>query len=297
MSFKTGYAAIIGRPNAGKSTLLNAIIGEKLSIVTKKPQTTRHRISGILNEENAQIIFLDTPGYHHSSKPLNQAMNEIVASVMGDTDCVCLLIEAGRDDLDVEQELFKRITPERAIIVVSKSDTIDRSRFDAIAKMFRNDWGVRELVILSALKNEGVTTLIDAIRERLPEGVPLFPTDSYTEHPVRFIAAELIREQLFLQMQQEIPYSAAVVIDEFRDATEEKPVTFISAAVIIERESQKGMVIGKGGRRIKEVGKRARAAIEALVGGKVFLELTARVETDWTKDREMIEKFGYAKQL
>lgn len=288
MAFKCGYAALIGRPNVGKSTLLNAILGERLAIVTPKPQTTRHRITGIHQAPDAQIIFLDTPGYHRSDKPLNRAMNEVVDHVLSDADVVCLMVEAGQEDVDLERGLFERVGAERAVLVLSKCDRIGRERFDALARRFRDEWGAKELVILSALKNQGVLTLVEAIAERLPEGPPLYPDDIFTEHPVRFIAAELIREQVFLQMQQEIPYAAAVEIEEFRDPTPEKPITMIHAAIIIEKESQKAMVIGKGGRRIKEIGKRSRIAIERLVGGKVFLELRVRVERDWTKDPDRV---------
>jgi len=295
--FKAGFVAIIGRPNVGKSTLLNAILGERLAIVTPKPQTTRHRIVGILNEPDAQIVFLDTPGYHRSEKPLNQAMNDIVDSVIDDADVCCLMLEAPAKDLEMERSLFERIGSERCILVANKSDLVQRADFEKIAVRFRDEWGARELVLLSALKNEGVQTLIHAIRAHLPEGEAFYPDDSYTSHPVRFIAAELIREQLFLQMQQEIPYSSAVEIEEFKDATESDPITRIRAAVVVEKESQKAMVIGKGGRRIKEIGTRARKAIEELVGGKVFLELQVKVEKDWTKDRDAIRRLGYSSQL
>ncbi len=290
MKFKAGYVALIGRPNVGKSTLLNAILGEELAIVTPKPQTTRHRITGILTDDEAQIIFLDTPGYHRSKKPLNCVMNEVVDAVIDDADCVCIMVEAGEDDVEMEKNLFDRIGRDRTIVVVNKADKINRGRYDKIAAKFRDDWGAKELVIISALKNEGVVTLIDAIKKRLPEGEPFFPADSYTSHPVRFIASELIREQVFLQMQQEIPYSVAVKIEEFKDATEDNPVTAIKAAIIVEKESQKGMVIGKGGARIKEIGKRARIKIEELVGTKVYLELFVKVEENWTKSDEKIRQ-------
>lgn len=293
-TFKSGYVALIGRPNVGKSTLINAIVGEKLAIVTPKPQTTRHKISGIYNDPSAQIVFLDTPGFHESKKPLNQAMNEIVSFVIADADIVCLMIDARDSDADIERGLFDRVGVDRSIVVLNKCDLIGRERFDALARRFRDEWGARELAIISALKNEGVKTLVDAIKERLPEGEALFPDDIYTEHPVRFIAGEMIREQVFLQMHEEIPYSTAVQIEEFRDATEEKPITRVVASIIVEKESQKGMVIGKGGARIKAIGKNSRIEIERLIGGKVYLELNVRVEDGWTKDREKIGKFGIA---
>lgn len=296
MTFKSGYAAIVGRPNVGKSTLINAILGERLSIVTPKPQTTRHKITGILNLEDAQIIFLDTPGYHKSSKPLNEAMNDVVDQVLGDADCVCLMIEAGKEDIELERALFDRIGSDRAIVVLNKCDLVEKERFDGIAAKFKDVWGVKELVIISALNNLGVITLTEAIKNRLPVGEKFYPDDSYTAHSVRFLASEIIREQVFIQMQQEIPYSTAVEIEEFRDATEEKPVTFIRASIVVEKESQKGMVVGKGAKRVKEIGKRSRKGIEELVGGKVFLELNVRVENDWTKDPDKVGQLGYRQQ-
>lgn len=292
--FKSGYVAFIGRPNVGKSTLLNAIIGEKLSIVTPKPQTTRHRIAGILSETDAQIIFLDTPGYHTSNKLLNRSMNEIVDAAASDVDVVCLLIEAGCKDLESEEGLFKRIGASRTIIVLNKADLIDRALYDGLAAKFRDEWGAKELMIVSALKNLGVQTLVEAIKERLPQGDPLFPDNIYTEHSVRFLVGELIREQVFLQMQQEIPYAAAVVIDDFKEPVKSNPVTKICASIVVEKDSQKAMVIGAKGRRIKQIGVKSRQAIENLVGGKVFLELNVRVEKDWTRDRDKVRRFGYS---
>lgn len=291
MTFRSGYCVIIGRPNVGKSTLLNAILGEQLAIVTPKPQTTRHRITGILNQDDAQIVFIDTPGYHQSTKPLNQIMNEVVDSVIDDADVVCIMLEADQQDIEMEKGLFERIGSDRAIVVVNKADKVVKSRYEKIAMRFKEEWGAKELVIISALNMNGVVTLVDAIKERLPEAEKLFPDDIYTTHNMRFIASEIIREQIFLQMHQEIPYSAAVKIEEYKDATDENPVTMIKAAIIIEKESQKGMIIGKGGARIKEIGKKARLKIEEVLGSKVYLELFVKVEENWTKNGEKIRQF------
>lgn len=297
MTFKSGYVAIVGRPNVGKSTLLNAILGERLAIVTAKPQTTRHRITGIYNDDESQIVFLDTPGYHKSNKTLNQMMMEIVDSVIKDADVVCLMVDAIKGDYEIEQSLFSRIGADRCIVVANKADQLERDKFDEIAASFRDDWGVQEFMFLSALKEQGVGTLIQAFKEQLPIGEPFYPTDIYTDHVVRFIAAEIIREQVFLQMHEEIPYSAAVEIEEFKDPTPENAITKIRAAIVVERESQKGMVIGKGGARIKDIGTNARKKIEELVDGKVFLELRVRVQKDWTKDKNAIKRLGYSTQL
>lgn len=297
MVFKCGYVAIVGRPNVGKSTLLNSILGEHLAIVTPKPQTTRHKITGIYNRDDAQIVFLDTPGYHLSSKPLNQTMTEVVGSVIHEADIICLILETGQKDVEIEKGLFDRIGAERTIVILNKCDLVDPSEYNALAVKFRDEWGVRELVVMSALRNLGVATLLEAIERRLPAGEPLYPTDTYTTHPVRFIAAELIREQVFAQMHQEIPYAAAVMIEEFKEATDEKPITVVRALIIVEKDSQKAMVIGRGGLRIREIGKKSRLAIEELCGSKVYLDLNVRVEKDWTKDRDLIRKLGYTSQL
>lgn len=293
MTFKSGFVALIGQPNVGKSTLLNALLGERLAIVTPKPQTTRHRITGILNEDDCQIIFLDTPGYHESSKPLNQAMLEVVDAVMNDADVMCVMVEPGSPDPKLDRRLFERAKAERTIVVINKADTVSKSEFQKMAERYRDEWGAKEVVVISALKDLGVASLIDAIKERLPEGPAYFPQDEYTDLNMRFIVAELIREEVFTQMQQEIPYSAAVTIDRYHEPRVGERITEIAATIVVERESQKGMVIGKKGARIKAIGKAARVKIEELVEGQVFLELNVRVEKNWTKDDTRLKELGY----
>jgi len=293
MTFKSGYVALIGQPNVGKSTLLNALLGERLAIVTNKPQTTRHRITGILNEDDCQIIFLDTPGYHESSKPLNQAMLEVVDAVMGDADVMCVMVEPGSPDPNLDRHLFERAGKDRTIVVINKADKVSKAEFQAMAESYRDKWGAKEVIVMSALKDLGVASLIDAIKERLPEGPAYYPQDDYTDHNMRFIASELIREEVFKQMQQEIPYSTAVTIDSYKEPREGQKITEIAATIVVERESQKGMVIGKKGARIKQIGKLARAKIEEMIGGQVFLELNVRVQKDWTKDDARLKELGY----
>jgi GTP-binding protein Era len=293
MAFRSGYVAIVGKPNVGKSTLLNAMIGERLSIVTPKAQTTRHRIAGILTRDDSQTIFLDTPGYHASPKLFNAAMNEVVGQVIDDCDIAVIMVDASERGGDLERELFQRASDKNAMLVINKGDLIPRGEFEEAAGWYRENWGVDEVFIISALKGEGVPELVQSIRERLPEGPKYFEEDIYTEHDVRFLSSELIREELFLQMHQEIPYSCAVEVEEFTDPKKEGDLTRIKAAIIVEKDSQKAMVIGKGGSRIKEIGQRAREKIEDMVGGRVYLHLFVRVEKNWTKDEDMIKRLGY----
>jgi GTP-binding protein Era len=294
--FKSGYVALAGRPNVGKSTLINAIVGESLAIVTEKPQTTRHRICGILSDDEAQIILLDTPGYHLSTKPLNAAMNDIVGAVIRDADVVCLMVPADARDFQIEKRLFDIAGSDRTIVVVNKGDLLARDRFESTALRFRDEWGAKEVAIISALKCEGVGDLIGIIKQRLPEGPEYFSKELYTDHSVRFLVAELIRRQLFLQMHQEIPYAAAVEIESFLDATENDLITRIKASIVVEKESQKAMIIGRNGTRIKELGKKSRQDIEELVDGKVFLELFVKVEKNWTRDPQKLRALGYSNQ-
>ncbi|MBI4212237.1 MAG: GTPase Era [Deltaproteobacteria bacterium] len=293
MSFKYGHVALVGEPNVGKSTLLNKLVGEQLAIVTPKPQTTRHRIAGIINREDAQIVVLDTPGFHFSSKPLNVAMLEVVDNVLQEADVICLMLDPKAMNAQLNKRLFDRIPKEKVIVVINKADTITHDEFEKMATSIHTDWGVKEIVVISALHDIGVSHLISLIIDRFTEGQALYPRDAYTQHPTRFLAAEIVRAQVFLQMGEEIPYITAVAIDEFREPTAENSVTLIRAAIVVEKESQKAMVIGKHGARIKEIGVKARLQIEDLIGSKVFLELFVRVEKQWTKDRDKIKEFGY----
>ena len=294
MNFKCGYIALIGKPNAGKSTLLNAILEEQLSIVTAKAQTTRHRIVGILNRKDAQVIFLDTPGYHVSPKLLNTVMCKVVDNVISDADAVCLLIDVSNPDLDFNKQLFEKIGEQRCIVLLNKADKVSKEKYEQIAHKLHQDWGAKEIIVMSALRSLGTAEFLRSIIERLPAGVALYPTDIYTEHPVRFLVAELIREQVFLQMHEEIPYSSAVEIEKYSEASGNKKLPEISAAIVVERESQKGMIIGNKGVRIKEIGKLARKKIEEMLGNKIVLKLFVRVDPNWTKNHHKLKEFGYS---
>lgn len=288
---KCGYVSIIGRPNSGKSTLLNKILGESLSIVTHKAQTTRRKITGIHTTPEAQILFLDTPGYHESSKPLNQYMMDEVRGAIKDADVICWVVDGhSRESGNLEQTLdscfrrndtTKKLQLSKIIIAFNKCDL---SKNDDLFKQLSDQYST---INISAKTGVGIDQLVNALIEKLPEGPPFYPDDIYTEHPVRFLVAEIIREQILNLMHQEIPYSIAVEIEDYK---EEERIHRIQAAIIVDKESQKGMVIGTGGEMIKKIGSAARVKIESLVDCKVFLKLFVKVEKNWTKDPKTVKR-------
>ena len=298
MSFKSGFVAIIGRPNVGKSTLLNAILGEKIAIVSKKPQTTRNKIRGIKNMENAQIIFLDTPGIHTAKGYLNKFMVKEALSTLEDVDCIIYMVEAAREVIDEELfiiENFKKVAPDGQppiILCINKTDMAEKNKLLPLIDQYSRLYAFKEVIPLSAAKGEGVDELLKLIIQLLPEGPKYFPEDILTDLPERFVAAEIVREKVFEFTKQEIPYSTAVVVDRFKENPQKKLVS-ISATINVERDSQKGIIIGKKGSMLKQIGTSARIDIERLLGTKVFLELFVKVQKDWTKDKKMLKEFGY----
>lgn len=284
MIFRCGYIAIIGRPNVGKSTLLNRLVGEHVAIVTPKPQTTRQRILGIVSRPSAQMIFLDTPGFHQSSKAINRAMLQHVDQAISDADVVCFLFEPELGSVDLE--LWERMKGRVCIPIINKMDTVAASDVIDLLCRFEKEVG-RKPLTLSAKHGTGVEDLLKQLEALLPEGPALYPADIYTDQHVRFLAAELVREQAMLLLKQELPYALAVEIETFKET--EKLVR-IEAAIIVEKESQKGIVIGAGAQMIKQIGQRARVKIEELVGTKVFLGLKVRVERDWTSDPAVLKR-------
>jgi len=302
MSFKSGFVAIIGRPNVGKSTLLNAILGEKIAIVSEKPQTTRNRIRGIKNTENCQIIFLDTPGIHEAKGYLNEFMVKEALSALEDVDVIIYLVEAIKKIKDEEfiiQNLKKVKCP--VILGINKVDIVRKDNILPLIDEYSKAFPFKEIIPLSAMKGVGIDELLKIVIELLPEGPKYFPEDILTDQAERFIVAEIIREKVFELTRQEIPYSTAVVVEKFKENPKKKPVpagikrgiVSISATINVERDSQKGIIIGKGGTMLKEIGTRARMDIERLLGTKVFLELFVRVQKDWTKDKRALKEFGY----
>jgi GTPase len=295
--FKSGFIAIIGRPNVGKSTLLNAIVGERIAITTHKPQTTRNRIMGIKNlgaPQPGQLIFLDTPGIHRASTPLNRAMVDAATGTFGNVDLILLLAEAGGtphpDDRFIIDSLRDAHLP--VFLVINKIDLVEKRRLLPLIDTFRDLYPFREIIPLSALKGDGVDGLIGAIWSLLPEGPQYFPEEMMTDRSERFIAAEIIREKITIRTHQEIPYATAVVVDSFKEH-EAKNMIRIAATIHVAKDSQKGIIIGKKGAMLKEIGTRARQEMEKFFAAKVFLELFVRVAKDWTNDPRMLREFGY----
>ena len=292
--FKSGFIAIVGRPNVGKSTLLNAIVGEKLAITSRKPQTTRNRITGILNTEDGQFIFLDTPGIHDAKTPLNRCMVKAATSAFGEVDLILLLVEADRG-LDPGDGLILEGLRSSAVpvfLVINKVDLVEKPKLLPLIDRFRGLHDFREIVPVSAATGEGVSRLLELIVDAMPEGPKLFPDVLFTNQSERFIAAEIVREKILELTHREIPYATAVTVDSFKEDEERNRIR-IAATITVEKDSQKGILIGKGGRMLKEIGMQSRLEMERFFAAKIFLELFVRVRKDWTKDPRWLKEFGY----
>ncbi len=291
--FRSGFVAIVGRPNAGKSTLLNAILGEKISIVSAKPQTTRNVIRGVRSTPGLQMVFVDTPGIHKAKGLLNEFMVKEALASLSDVDVVLYMVDATRAVTSEDRFIIEGFKSVKApvVLAVNKIDTMeDKDALLPLMAEYSGMHGFAEVVPVSALKGEGLDTLISVLEGMMPEGPKYFPDDIVTDTPERFIVAETVREKVFIFTSQEIPYSVAVVIESFK---EKKGLISVRAAINVERDSQKGIVIGKGGKMLKRIGTEARREIEALLGVKVYLELFVRVQKDWTRKPGMLKEFGY----
>lgn len=287
---KSGFVNIFGKPNAGKSTLLNALMGEKLAIVSPKVQTTRHRIKGILTDEKYQIIFSDTPGIIEPKYKLHEKMMQAVKGSLEDADVALLIVDI-KDDLAEADQIFSSLSLKvPSILVLNKADVADKTRIEDAGIFFLDKKYAKKIIVVSALKKTGVKEMLDEIISLLPEGEPFYHDDNLSDLPMKFFVGEIIREKIFYLYQDEIPYHATVLVQEFKEKT---TLTKISADIILQRETQKGIVLGEGGKMIKELGTQARKDIEAFIGTKVFLELFVKVRPKWRDNEMQLREYGY----
>lgn len=289
--FKSGFISIIGRPNVGKSTLLNAILGEKISIISNKPQTTRNRILGVRNLPQAQLIFLDTPGIHKPRHKLGEAMVRTALEACKEVDLVLLMVEPeqpAHEDRHIIETIRSIKRP--LFLLINKIDTVAKQKMLPLIEQYNKISDFSEIIPISALKLDNIDRLLETIIKYMPEGPKYYPDEIVTDQLERFMVSEIIREKIMEQTKEEIPYSVAVVVEEF---SEGERLISIRALIYVERDSQKGILIGKGGRMLKEIGTLARKDIEGLLGTKVFLELWVRVKKDWRQDERVLREFGY----
>ena len=291
--FHSGFVAIIGRPNVGKSTFLNRVIGEKIAIMSDKAQTTRNKIQGIYTRKDAQIVFIDTPGIHKPHSQLGDFMVQSALSTLNEVDAVLFMVNAtqkrGKGDDFIIERLKKVHKP--IYLVINKIDKIHPDKLLDIITEYKDTLDYKEVYPISALQGNNVPELIDNLVADLPEGPQYYPDDQITDHPERFIAGELIREKVLQLTREEVPHSVAVVVDRIKRETDEK--VLVQATIIVERPSQKGIIIGKGGKMLKEIGIRARKDIELMLGDKVYLELWVKVQPNWKDRKADLAAFRY----
>lgn len=288
--FKSGFISIIGRPNVGKSTLLNALLEEKIAIISDKPQTTRNRILGIVNQPGAQMVFMDTPGIHKPMHKMNEFMVKTALRTYNEVDVILMLVEAneqpGGGDRFIIETLQKVKTP--VFLVINKVDLVKKEALLPLMQGCSKLYPFAEIIPISALKND-LDGLIEAITRRLPQGPQYFPDDQLTDQPERFIVSEIVREKIFELTKDEIPYSTAVVIEDMKEGVD---ITSIHAIIYVERDSQKGILIGRGGTMLKQIGTLARQDAEKLLGTKIFLKLYVKVKKGWREDVGMLKNIG-----
>lgn len=292
--FRSGYVAIAGAPNVGKSTLLNRMLGFKISITSRKPQTTRNRILGVVHRSSSQLVFIDTPGIHKAKNALNLKIVDTAISVMGEADIILLLADSTETAVEHNKILIENLEKIKkpAVLALNKIDLADKTKLPGAIVEWSSVYNFEAVVPVSAKRGDGMENLLCVLEKLLPEGPPFFPEDTLTDLPERFIAAEMIRESIFRQTGQEIPYSVAVTIDSFKEKNS-RGIVKIGATIHVERDSQKGIIIGKKGSKLKQIGEEARKEIEKLTGSKVFLELFVRVDKDWSRNDKTLKKFGY----
>ena len=299
-SFHSGFAALVGRPNAGKSTLLNALLGEKIAITSNTPQTTRHRLSGIVNRDDLQIVLVDTPGLHKPHDALGEEVNRSALQAIGDVDVIAFLIDGskpiGRGDKWVADLIARAPEGTKKVLVFTKTDLIDGPTYAAQLERVDELGQFDSIVAVSAVQNHNLDEFIATIAQYLPEGPQWFPTDMSTDQSFEVMIAEFIREKVLLNTRDEVPHATGVVIDDI-DQNLDDNMTKIYATIFIERESQKGIIIGKKGSMIKQIGTSARGDLETLLGTRVYLDLRVKVKKDWRRDAAQIKRFGYGEGL
>jgi GTP-binding protein Era len=296
MTFKSGFVAIVGRPNVGKSTFMNHVMGQKIAIMSDKAQTTRNKIQGIYTTEDEQIVFIDTPGIHKPKTALGDYMVEAAYSALREVDVIIFMVSAdekrGKGDDMIIERLKKSDTP--VVLVINKIDKVHPDELLSTIEDYSAQMDFSDVVPISALQGNNTNSLINVLSDKIDEGPQYFPEDMITDHPERFLVSEMIREKVLQLTREEVPHSVAVVIDSMK-RDESTGIMNIMATIIVERKSQKGIIIGKGGSMLKKIGTLARKDIEAMLGEKVYLELWVKVKKDWRDKRIDLQDFGYRK--
>ncbi len=292
---KTGFIAIVGRPNVGKSTLLNALLGEKVAIVSKKPQTTRNRITGILTTGDNQFVFMDTPGMLKPKNKLGDFMVKTITTTIGDVDAAILVVDAAKPISDIEKTIIARLSSQKTpiILAINKTDSVNGARVAECILAYSALCDFASVIPMAAIKNEGVNIVIDEAAKLLHEGDWFFPEDMITDQPERALAAEIIREKLLRTLNDEIPHGTAVVIEAFE---EKRDIIKIRAEIYCEKESHKGIIIGKGGTELKKVGSWAREDLESFFGTQVHLDLWVKVKENWRDNPTLLNSFGFSEE-
>jgi GTP-binding protein Era len=295
-SFRSGFVAVLGRPNAGKSTFVNRLVGQKVAIVTSRPQTTRNRILGIINRPDAQVVLIDTPGIHRARTVLGRQMMAEVTQALEGIDLMTVMIDASSGLTAEDRLAFEHARSFRGpvFLLLNKIDRMAKPALLPLMETCSKEFAFTEMIPVSALTGDGVELALERLIAHLPEGEPYFPSDQVTDQPERFLAAEIIREKVMTSTKQEVPHAAAVLVEAFEES--EKLIR-IRAIISVERDGQKGILIGRGGERLKAIGTAARQELEEILGVKVFLELRVRVERDWRQDARIVQQLDWRRQL
>ncbi|MGL4335347.1 MAG: GTPase Era [Turicibacter sp.] len=293
-SFKSGFISIIGRPNVGKSTFLNQVLGKKIAIMSDKPQTTRNKIQGVITDADSQYIFIDTPGIHKPKHKLGEFMTDLAIGTLNEVDVVMFMVNAtekiGKGDRFIIEQLKDVKQP--VFLIINKIDLLSKEELFHVVESFSGEYPFAGVIPISALNGDNIETLLSVIKQHLPEGPQFYPSDHITDHPERFIISELVREKVLHLTHEEVPHSVAVVIDKI-EKVDGKNVIDVMATVVVERSSQKGILIGKNGKMMKDIGTLARKDIQNLLGTKVYLELWVKVQKDWRNKKLYLNDFGY----